>query len=272
MKAVDTHVHLFDPTRFPYRPGVIHTPTASESATLPELQAVLAENAITHAVLVGPMAGYQSDNACLVDGLARGGASYRGIAIVEADVSDAELDRLGKAGVEGVRIDLIARGADYLLNEGAALLGRLAERDWIVDIQCEKDQLAVVANTLAASHARLVIDHMGRPDPASGLDQPGFRALLDLMASGRAWAKLSGPFRFSALPPPWQDTAVFAQALIARYGTTRLIWGSDWPFVRMPAAPRYDAALACLERWQVEPDIRSCILWQTPARLFGFPL
>jgi predicted TIM-barrel fold metal-dependent hydrolase len=270
MTSIDCHVHLFDPAHFPYRPGVIYKPTPEESATLPELQAVMGANAITHAVLVGPMAGYQSDNACLVDGLARGGASLRGIAIVEADITDAALDRLGKAGVTGVRIDLIARGVDYLLSAGASLLARLAERDWIVDIQCEKDQLAVVAGTLAASRARVVIDHMARPDPAAGLEQAGFRALLDLMASGRTWVKLSGPFRFSALPSPWADTAPFAQALIARYGTTRLIWGSDWPFVRMPDPPGYDASLACLKRWRIEPDMRCAILWETPAKLFGF--
>lgn len=265
----DCHLHLFDPARFPYRDGVIYTPAAHETATFGQLDAVLNDHGFSHGVLVQPMAGYQNDNACLLDGLTQGAGRFCGIAIVEADVADAELDRLAAAGVVGARIDLIARGAGYMTGEGKHLLERLAERGWIIDIQSENDQLAEAAPALAVSRARLLIDHVGRPDPAAGVKQSGFMALLALAEAGKTWVKLSGPFRHT-MAEDWSDVAPFWQALMDRVTPERLVWGSDWPFVRMPTQPSYNAALAWFERCVPDADDRKAILSTTPAALFGF--
>lgn len=271
MRAVDCHVHLCDPARFPYRTGTLYTPAPHETATREALDATLARSGVSHAVLVGPMAGYQSDNSCLLDGLRHGAGRRRGIAIVEVDVDDVELDRLARAGVVGARIDLVGRGAEYLNGAGAALLSRLAERNWIVDIQCEGDQLARHATRLASSEARIVVDHVGRPDPARGVGQPGFAALLDLAATRRVWIKLSGPFRFARSADPL-ETAPYIEAAFAAFGAERCVWGSDWPFLRMAAGPNHAATLLWLGAIVPDPVSRARVLWDTPAALFGFEI
>ena len=41
------------------------------------------------------------------------------------------------------------------------------------------------------------------PAGGAGVDQPGFKALLELARTGRVAVKLSGFQKYSALPPPW---------------------------------------------------------------------
>jgi predicted TIM-barrel fold metal-dependent hydrolase len=51
------------------------------------------------------------------------------------------------------------------------------------------------------------------------------------------------------------------------------VWGSDWPFLRMPERIDYGPLLALLAERQVPDDAaRRRILWDTPCREFGFPV
>ena len=55
-----------------------------------------------------------------------------------------------------------------------------------VNIQVEHDQLVPMMPLLADSGVRVLVDHCGRPTIDAGLDQPGFRALLELGATNGA--------------------------------------------------------------------------------------
>lgn len=269
--AVDCHVHVFDTARFPYSRRAAYKPPPAEAGRPRELLAVLAAQGLTHALLVSPTSGYGFDNRCMLAALARWPERFRGICRLPPTVTDRELDRLGRGGAIGLRLDLVGDGVAALRDRRAArLLARLGERGWIVQIQCEKDQLAEVAPLLRASRARIVIDHCGRPDPAQGLRQPGFRALLDLAGTGRVAVKLSGAFRFSLRPFPHADADRFAKAVVDAFTAENCVWGSDWPFLRMPMRIDYGPTFACLERWMPDAADRRKVLWSTPRRLFGF--
>ena len=49
--------------------------------------------------------------------------------------------------------------------------------------------------TLEASGVKIVVDHLGRPDPKSGVNSDGFKALLRSIDKGRTWVKVSGGYR-----------------------------------------------------------------------------
>jgi len=57
--------------------------------------------------------------------------------------------------------------------------------------------------------------HLGYMPADKPMSTPGFQALLRLMKSGKAWVKLTGPYRISGQLLPHADTNVFAHALIA---------------------------------------------------------
>ncbi len=266
---VDTHVHLFDPARFPFRPDAGYTPAPHEIGTIEQFLAVLDAHGISHAVIVNPIAGYLTDNRCTLDAIARAGGRLKGVALVEDDIGDAELDRLLASGMVGIRLDLMGRGADYLRGAGARLLARMGERKLVTQIQCEGDHLAEIADVLRAATGTVIIDHAGRPDPKRGLDQAGVAALLALAARDNIIVKLSGPFRF-APRFPYTEADAHMRALAAAFGPQRCLWGSDWPFIRMDHRIDYGQTLAMLARWVPDEGAREQVLWGTPARVFGF--
>jgi len=69
---------------------------------------------------------------------------------------------------------------------------------------------------------------------------------------------------------PYTDVDPFIAAAIAAYTLDRCVWGSDWPFVRMDERMDYGPPATCLPRWLPDAKDQQKVLWDTPARLFGF--
>jgi predicted TIM-barrel fold metal-dependent hydrolase len=117
---------------------------------------------------------------------------------------------------------------------------------------------------------RLMIDHCGRPSPGEGLAQPGFRELLRLGRTRRAFVKLSGYTKFSRDAHPYDDLVPYVCALLDAFTPDACLWASDWPFLR--AASRVDVGplLALFERFVPDAGDRRKVLWETPRRALGF--
>ncbi len=141
---------------------------------------------------------------------------------------------------------------------------------WVVLVHYEGETILEALPVLRRCGCPVIIDHSGRPSVAAGLDQPGFRALLDFGREGRAIIKLSGAFRFSRTGWPYFDSDPYMHALIDAFGLDRCIWGSDWPFVKARYRVDYGPLLAYLRR--LVPDVadQQRILWDNPAHIFGF--
>jgi len=269
--AADCHFHVFgDLHRYPLAPDIVYQPAPSTMGTVEQLLAVFDAHGITHGLAVG--AGpYGTDNRCLLDGIAASGGRLKGIALVRPDVTDAELDRLGAGGIVGVRINLLDHGIAPLRAPGMdRLLARLKERGWFAQVHCGRDQFADAAPVLRAAGVRVLVDHFARPEIARGLDQPGFRALLDFGRSGQGVLKISGPFRAFSSRFPWREADPFMAAAIEAFGIDRCVWGSDWPFTRVDERVDYGPVLGMLARWVSDERDRRKVLWDNPSRLFGF--
>jgi predicted TIM-barrel fold metal-dependent hydrolase len=150
------------------------------------------------------------------------------------------------------------------------LFARLRERRWFLQVHCEKDEIVAAAPLLRRTGMTVMIDHFGRPDIARGLDQPGFRVVLEFGRNENAVIKLSGAFRSSVAGLPYADTDPFVASAIEAFTLSRCIWGSDWPYVHMNERIDYGPGRACLDRWLPDPADRRKVLWDNPARLFGF--
>ena len=269
LRVVDCHVHVFDPQRFPYRSDTFYAPAGQELGTPARLRTVLDAHGVEHALLVGPNSGYGDDNRCLLDALATGDGRYRGMAVVDNATTRAELADLRAAGVVGVTLNAALLGVEYYA-DADRLLADLAALDMIADVQVVDDQLVALAPLLERAGVRVVVDHCGRPDPRAGLDTAGFRELLRWGRSGRAVVKLSGCVKVSREPYPHPDLVPYLRALVGEFGPDRCVWGSDWPFLRMPERVDYAPLLTLLAEQVPDDDARRRILWDTPVREFGF--
>jgi len=271
MNAVDCHAHVFAPQRFAFAENSSYLPAPHEIGAAEDFLAVLDAHGLSHGLLVNPTSGYGTDNRCMLDAIAHANGRLRGIARLRPDVSASELASLAAGGIVGARFDLIGDGLEALLDPHATkLLERIVALGWIAEVQCEGDQFVHVKSVLEAGGASVVVDHCGRPDATQGLGQPGFQALLAFGRAGHAVVKLSGPFRFSRTGPPYRDADPYVAALIDAFTPERCVWGSDWPFLRIPARIDYGPVLECLTRWLPDERERRRVLWDTPARLFGF--
>jgi predicted TIM-barrel fold metal-dependent hydrolase len=275
--ACDCHVHIFDPAGFAYASNRVYTPPEASIADLRALQAALHFDRV---VIVTPSV-YGTDNSCTLDAIRQLGTGARGIAVIDSSTTAAALAQMAATGVRGVRLNLETVGE---FDPGAAkrLLAAAAEqirgRNWHIQLNTRLSVIAALSDDLAALAFPVVFDHFGGAKAALGTRQPGFDAMLGLVKSGRAYVKISAPYRASGKAPDFPDAAPLAQALVAG-NPDRIIWGSNWPHPGRGAtptaiAPPYPnddgAVLNRLPSWVPDAAIRKKILVGNPAALYGF--
>ena len=267
--AADSHAHIFG-TGHPFAADLVYTPQPTQQGTAAQFRAVLDAHGFSHALLVGAQP-YMYDNTCLLQAIAASGGRFKGVALVRADATLPEMRALAEGGIVGLRFNLSTFGLREFTEPGSArLLAQARELGWFLQIHCEHDELADAMPYLRGTGLRIVVDHFGRPDPARGLGQPGFAALLELGRGGDHIVKLSGPFRSSRTGYPFRDIDPYIAACLDAFTTARCVWGSDWPFVRMDERVDYGPPMSCLERWLPDEADRRRVLWETPSGLFGF--
>jgi predicted TIM-barrel fold metal-dependent hydrolase len=266
---IDCHIHAIDPVRFPYDADTPYRPSGQEIAPAAQLLRVFDAFDVRHALVVATNTGYGSDSRILLDALAQGGGRFRGVAVVENDVDIVELARLKAAGVVGVAFNVPFHGADYY-RDTAPLLEKLVSLGLFLQIQVEQDHLLDLLPLIETSPVRLVIDHCGRPSVAQGVKGRAFQALLAIGRERDAHIKLSGYYKFSELPHPYEDTWPFIAALVEAFTLDRCVWGSDYPFLRAAERLDYGPLLAVLTKLFPDASDQQRLLWHTPARLLGF--
>jgi predicted TIM-barrel fold metal-dependent hydrolase len=265
---IDCHIHAIDPARFPYAADTPYHPSGQEIAPAAQLIRVLDVFDVRHALVVATNTGYGSDSRILLDTLKQGGARFKGVAVVENDVSIAELERLKAAGVIGVAFNVPFHGTDYYRNT-APLLEKLAGLGLFLQIQVENDELLALLPLIEKSMVRLVVDHCGRPQVSQGVRGKAFQALLAIGRERDAHVKLSGYYKFSRQPHPYEDAWPFIAALVEAFTLDRCVWGSDYPFLRAAERLDYGPLLAMLTRLFPDASDQRRLLWRTPARLLG---
>jgi D-galactarolactone isomerase len=95
-------MHIYD-GRFPLAANARRTEADAPVSVYRELQRRLG---LERAVVVQPTA-YGRDNRCTLAAMAELGAGARGVAVVDESVTDAELERLTRAGMRGVRFRML---------------------------------------------------------------------------------------------------------------------------------------------------------------------
>lgn len=268
--ACDTHAHICGPiASHPYSERRVYTPA---DALQPDYEHLLQTLGVERAVLVQPSV-YGTDNTVMLNAMAKFGRRCRGVAVVDDDVEDRELETLHAAGVRGVRINVV----DVAENKGvlpmaslSTLATRVRERGWHVEFLMHVDEFPDLDRTFANFPVDIVLGHLGYLKTSQGTANAGFQALLRLMQSGKAWVKLTGPYRISTGPFPHRDTIPFAHALLEA-APDRVIWGSDWPHVMVKGAMPNDGDLAdLLLDWVPDAALCERVLVANPAKLYGF--
>lgn len=265
--AIDTHAHVFAQA-LPLAAVRRHTP--EYDASIEAYIVHLHENRISHAVLVQP-SFLGTDNAFLLDVLKAHPFRLRGVAMVSPHVSDQELERLAKAGIVGIRLNLVGLPLpDFTDPLWQSLFARINALGWHVELHREAVDLPALIKPLLQQKCRVVVDHFGRPDQHLGIADPGFNYLLSIADTGQIWIKLSAAYRSVSSGDGHLFGAQATRLLLNVFSPTRLLWGSDWPHTQHEKIVNYGTELAVLATWVPDDEQRKIILGQSAHDLFHF--
>lgn len=265
--AVDAHCHVFGPmAQFPFSPKAKYLPDDASAEMLFALRDHLgfSRNVIVQASCHG------TDNAATLHAIAMSNGLARGVAVVDPDISDAELDALHAGGIRGVRFNFLKRLVDDAPKDKFLDVShRIARLGWHVVIYFEADILEEMRAFIAAIPVPVVIDHMGRPEVTqgpAGPDMIAFRALLDSRAD--IWVKVTCPDRLDPTGDPWDAFSTTVCSLVEAY-PDRVLWGTDWPHPNMEANIPDDGHLVdVIPRIAPTDVLQRKLLVDNPMRLY----
>ncbi|MBN2792727.1 MAG: amidohydrolase family protein [Desulfuromonadales bacterium] len=268
--SCDCHAHICGPAdRFTYAQERIYTPP---DALLADYLRMLDIIGIERTVLVQPSV-YGCDNTVLLRALDECVIPCRGVAVIDQAVSDGELQEHHRSGIRGIRFNLVdVRDPSGRLD--LSMVRTLAERiralDWHCEFLLHADEYPELDSLFDDFPVDIVLAHMGYLKPPLSVENPGFQALLRLLRKGRCWVKLTGPMRISAGEMPYPDVTPIARELIDT-APNRILWGSDWPHVKISKKMPNDGDLVnLLEEWVPDTRLRRRILVDNPEKLYGF--
>jgi 2-pyrone-4,6-dicarboxylate lactonase len=273
--AVDAHCHVFGPGNvFPYAPERKYTPCDASKEQLFALRDHLGfdKNVIVQATCHG------SDNRALVDALKASNNKARGVATVNRNVTDAELQDMHAAGVRGTRFNFVKRLADFTPRDVLLeIANRIAPLGWHVVIYFEAVDLPELYNFFTALPTTVVVDHMGRPDVTKPVDGPEFELFVKMMREHpNIWSKVSCPERLSVSGPKalngeqhaYQDVVPFAKKLVETF-PDRVLWGTDWPHPNLKDHMPDDGLLVdFIPQIATTPALQQKPLVDNPTRLY----
>ena len=264
--ACDTHAHVVagDMQRYPMVAERSYTP---RPATESDYLRMLGATGMQRGVLV-QISVYGTDNRYMLEVLSRHPQTLRGIAVVDADVPERELERMHQLGVRGLRINVLFGGGI-----GFAAMERLAAKirplGWHMQFLMDAAQIPELLPRLEKLPVIGVVDHMGHTPVSSGLDSPGMQGLLHLMQHRGWWVKLSGAYRIGADFPGFRDVVPWARKLY-QAAPRQCVWGSDWPHVALDRMPDTGALRNQLPLWLPTPADLERVLVHNPQKLYGF--
>jgi predicted TIM-barrel fold metal-dependent hydrolase len=286
--ACDCQTHVFgDPLKFPFSSGRSYTP---EPAPVSEMRVLHRALRMDRVVIVQPTV-YGTDNSCMLNAVRQLGRQARGVAMIDEQTSQSQLDEMDRRGVRGLRIGLegsVQTDTATALRQFQATAQKIANRNWHIQIGTRLPTIAKFQDALAGSPVPIVFEHFAHAEAPLGPEQVGFGPLLKLLRSGRAYVKISAAYRCCSIaggksltPPDFPEIAPFTKALLAA-NPERIIWGSDWPHPG-PTPPGHSVTdiaprmsvddgemLNLLSIWAPDPALRKMILVENPARLYDF--
>jgi len=265
--AVDCHAHIFDRfARYPLAEGRKYSPPLClREAWLALHRSLGVERGVQ---VHGTPYGF--DNSITADFLREHEGRFVGVAAIHPGFPEQTLKQLDACGFRAARLmDQFPTGATTAMLE--AIAAKVAPLGWHIEINIARaaDWVALEPR-LRNCPVPLVFDHMGRPRGSEGIDSPGFKVILRLLAEREdCWTKISSFYRLSDEGPPhYEDVRPFVQALL-KERPERCVWGTNWPHPGLTKYMPNDADLLdLLESWLPGDAVREPLFSSNAKKLY----
>lgn len=254
MLIIDTHAHVYGAP-----PGKHVTWPVERYLEL------LDRSGVSNAVLVQP-SFLGTDHTELVAALRTAPGRFRAVGVVDESFTRNDILMLHEAGVRGIRLNFFRGAQADLASPGwRTVIAIIEQLGWTLELNARDEEMPRVLAQVRGMSIAITVEHIGRPDPAKGVDGPGFRALLDAAERQSIYLKLTAPFRSSM-----KTARECVQAWLSTIGSHRALWGSDCPWVDMDSPPTYPQTLSWLDESVPSPADKAAVLGGNARTLFGF--
>jgi 2-pyrone-4,6-dicarboxylate lactonase len=227
----DTACHVYaNPEKYPTTSGS-KAFLPPYDATFERLQALHERLGVERAVLVQP-SSYASDHRLLEDCLREGAGRFVGVALVSAELSESDLDRLDRAGVRSARFNLVRwLGTPPPLEVVLAQMARVKARGWSTALHLDAESILEYRDFLLEISQPTCIDHMAHIGARNaGTHAQALALLKEVLQNENVWLRLSNADRNSMDNSAYADAIPYMQALFSE-APQRCMWGTDWPHV-----------------------------------------
>ncbi|RKR73427.1 amidohydrolase family protein [Frondihabitans australicus] len=236
----DAHTHVIstDFDAYPRDPigGKQSTWSEEHPVDVDGLLAAMDAAGVAQAVAVQASTVYGHDNRYLAASVAAHRDRLVGVYSLDAMAPDAvaTIQRWQEAGLNGFRLfttgTTMPGQADWLGHPDSYPAWAYAEEHGIpVCLQMTIDGIPALQKTLERyPGSRVVLDHCARPDLSDGAPYRTSHGLFDLAAFDGVHLKLTHR-AIGAAAKGASTVEAFLDALLSTYGSSRLMWGSNFP-------------------------------------------
>ncbi len=273
--SVDSHCHVFGPgAEFPFAPERKYTPC---DASKQQLFALRDHLGFDKNVIVGASC-HGTDNRALIDALIHSNDKARGVATVNRQITEVELEKMHLAGVRGVRFNFLKRLVDFTPKEELMeITAKIAPFGWHIVVHFEGVDLPELWDFFTALPTKVVVDHMGRPDVSKGVNSSEFRLFIKLLNEyENIWSKVTCPERLSISGPQalngeqnaYKDVVPFGRYLVENF-SNRVLTGTDWPHPNLNNHMPDDGLLVdWIPHIACNSELQRKLLVDNPAKLY----
>lgn len=152
----------------------------------------------------------------------------------------------------------------------ATLVEELVNRRLPLDVEMRPaDFPALLRFAEGTPGLRIAIDHLARPSFQQGPTEDWLRGMESAARLPNVFCKISGLLTEVALPWSAAPLRPFAQHALAVFGSSRLMFGSEWP-VRLPDVTWKESLAACTQSIGAQTmEVREQLLGGTAAAFYG---
>lgn len=148
-------------------------------------------------------------------------------------------------------------------------IGEVARRGLSLDLLVRTPHLRHVP-ALAAKHPELpmVIDHLAKPEIASGALDAWYAGMEETARDTGVWCKVSGLLTEAGPDPTTECIRPVVAFAIEHFGSDRLMWGSDWPVCTLAASYQETFHTVTGALGSLNDDDRAAILGANAVRFY----
>jgi predicted TIM-barrel fold metal-dependent hydrolase len=266
---VDAHLHVWQSdAAYPDQTGTTVSPACEIPLKL--LEGYMDEYGVDRAVIVQPLYPGE-DNQFIVDCAQTDPERFAVVCVVDPTLEGAagRLEKwAGEKGCRGLRLRPLVAAEEACFGDRATFpLWEVAARANVAISVLGRQRHLGTIRALADrfTDVNIVVDHLAQPE---SLDLQNCQALLSLADCPNISLKISGQPYYSRDGYPYDDCRDLIRAIHDRFGSKRMIWGSDFPHVLLQSG--YARTRYWLERHcqYLSADELSDVLGGNAAKLY----